>query len=170
MPLQQIKRRYTEKVLFECEVTAEQQAGGIAVRVALEKAASAGAYLADAYLADANLADAYLAGANLADAYLAGANLAGANLAGAKWCGGVTINRAPLTIDGLPWRVCILDHHMQIGCELHPLADWASFDDARIVHMDGRVALRFWRAHKTTLLALAAADGRGGEVEEAEAA
>ena len=44
---------------------------------------------------------------------------------------------------------------MQIGCELHSLAEWAAFDDARIARMDGRNALRFWRAHKDALLAIA---------------
>jgi hypothetical protein len=94
---QQIKHRFTDEVLFECEVP--EQSSGMAMRYVLEQAVKAranladaylaganlaDAYLADAYLADAYLADAYLAGANLADAYLAGAYLAGANLAGAN--------------------------------------------------------------------------------------
>jgi serine protease Do len=36
--------------------------------------------------------------------------------------------------------------------------------------MDGRNALRFWRAHKDALLTLAASDGRGVVVAVAEAA
>ena len=96
----------------------------------------------------------------------AGANLTGANLTGAKWRDGITINRAPLQLSGLHWMVYILDDHMQIGCELHSLADWSAFDDARILQMDGRDALRFWRAKKAALLALAAADGRGIKTEE----
>ncbi len=180
MATQQIKHRYTDAVLFECEVTDEQQARGIAMRVALEKAVEAGAnlagatlagaYLAGAALADANLEGANLAGATLAGANLAGANLAGATLAGAKWRGGITISRAPLQISGLHWMVYILDDHMQIGCELHSLAEWREFDDARICAMDGREALRFWRAHKDALLMLAASDGRGVVKAEAEAA
>jgi hypothetical protein len=59
---------------------------------------------------------------------------------------------------------------MQIGCELHTLSDWACFDDERIARMDGRDALRFWRAHKDALLALADSDGRGVEQPVAEAA
>ena len=140
----------------------------------------AGAYLTDANLAGANLiganliganligarlAGAYLIGANLAGANLAGANLAGANLAGAdltgaKWRNGIVINKPPIQIFGLHWRVTILDSHMQIGCELHALADWAAYDDKRIAEMDGREALRFWRAHKDVLLSLAASAGR----------
>lgn len=135
----QIKHRYTDTVLFECDVP-DNVESGLRTRYALERA--------------------YLARANLAYANLAGAYLEGANLAGAKWRDGVIINRAPLQISGLHWTVYILDTHMQIGCELHSLADWATFDDRRIAEMDGRDALRFWKAHKTALLALAESDGR----------
>lgn len=69
----QIKRRYSDAVIFECNAP-EGMYGGLHMRHALEKAAGA----------RANLAGAYLAGANLARAYLAGANLARANLDGAK--------------------------------------------------------------------------------------
>ena len=194
----QIKHRWNDSVLYECEVP-DGIASGMAARHALEKAVAADAYLAganltDAYLAGANLADAYLAGANLAganltganlaganlaDANLTGANLAGANLAGAnladanlaganladaKWSG-LVINKAPIQLFGLKWRVTILDAHMQIGCELHSLAEWAEFDDARIAEMDGRDALRFWRSYKGVLLAVATAAGRVAETE-----
>jgi hypothetical protein len=37
---------------------------------------------------------------------------------------------------------------------MHSLDDWAAFDDRQIAAMDGAHALRFWRQHKTTLLAL----------------
>jgi hypothetical protein len=144
----------------------------------LARAYLAGAYLADADLAradlaDADLADAYLARADLARANLAGANLAGANLAGAnladaKWRNGIVINKAPIQLYGLLWNVTFLDAHMQIGCELHSLADWQSFDDARIVQMDWQ-ALRFWRDHKDALLSLARSAGRSFEPVEAEA-
>ncbi len=132
-----------------------------------------GANLGGAYLRGANLGGAYLRGANLrganlGGAYLRGANLDGANLRGAKWREDITINRAPLQIAGLRWMVYILDQHMQIGCELHTLAEWATFDDARIVQMDGKTALKFWRAHKTALLAMAESDGRGVVAAEAE--
>ena len=136
----QIKHRYTATVLFECDVP-DNIASDRRTRHALEKAVNA-------------------------DAYLAGAYLAGANLAGANWRDGITINRVPLQLSGLHWMVYILDEHMQIGCELHSLAEWAEFDDARIVAMDGRDALRFWRANKAALLAMAAADGRGVTQEE----
>ena len=125
----------------------------------------ADANLADADLTDANLAGAYLAranlaGANLAGAYLAGANLAGANLAGAKWRD-VVIKNTPIQIFNLPYHVTILDAHMQIGCELHTLKEWADFDDHRITKMEGIKAVRFWRQYKNVLLALAKSAGRG---------
>ena len=183
----QIKHRWNGSVLFTAEIP-DDTPSGLEMRVALEKATAAranlaGAYLAGANLARANLAGAYLAGANLAGAYLAdanlaraklekataaranlaGANLAGANLAGAKWRNGIVISKAPVQVYGLHWTVTILDAHMQIGCELHSLADWSAYDDARINEMDGREALRFWRAHKDALLAMARGAGRSFE-------
>jgi hypothetical protein len=147
----QIKHRHTDAVLFTHETTEERQASGLAMRDALEAATKA----------RANLAGANLAGANLDGAYLARANLDGA-----KWREDITINRAPLQIAGLHWMVYILDQHMQIGCQLHTIAEWRDFDDAAIVDMDGKSALRFWRAHKSALLALAESDGRGVALSE----
>ena len=100
---------------------------------------------------------------------LAGVNLAGVNLIGAKWRDGVIITKVPIELFGLHWRVTILDDHMQIGCELHKLSDWAKYDDARIAAMDERNALRFWRAHKDVLLGLARSAGRGAATEPAPA-
>ena len=172
----EIKHRFSDTVLFVHETTKERQASGLAIRDALEAATKdgvdlggvdlRGAYLRGAYLSDADLSGAYLSGANLGDA-----NLSDADLSGAKWRYDITINRVPLQVAGLHWVVYILDQHMQVGCELHTLAEWAEFDDARIVQMDGKNALRFWRAHKIALLALAASDGRGVAAEaEQEAA
>ena len=121
----------------------------------LDRANLDGAYLDRAYLARANLA-----GANLDGANLDGANLAGANLAGAKIQEGVELKLTPVQLLGLKWPVLIFDAHMKIGCQFHPLEDWQAFDDATIAAMDGRDALRFWRAHKDTLLGLARGAGR----------
>ena len=194
MATTKILNRWTDAVLFECEVPDEIDSG-LALRYALEKATEARANLSDANLSDANLSDANLSGANLSDAYLRGANLSGAYLrdanlrdanlsdanlsdanlsganlrganlsgtylSGAKWSDGIIINKVPLQLSGLLWLVTILDAHMQIGCELHSLAEWAEFDDARIVAMSGKEALRFWRENKDALLGLARAAGR----------
>ena len=176
-----VSRWCSTSILFSFEATDEQQASGIAMRCALEAANLSdanlsdaylsganlrganlrGAYLSDANLSGANLRDANLSGANLIDANLRDANLSDANLSGAKW-GNITISRSPLHVS-IPneWAIAILDTHMQIGCELHSLSEWAAFDDSRIAQMDGRHALRFWRQYKAVLLAMAAADNRG---------
>ena len=114
-----------------------------------------GANLVWANLAWANLAWANLDGANLARANLDGANLARANLARAKFGDGVTAARGIRQVLGLRWPVTIFDNHMRIGCQLHSLADWATFTKRDIVEMDGTDALLFWRRHKAILLALA---------------
>ena len=182
----QIKNRFTDAVLFECELSADVAGKeyrfqlGFAVKKAVEARANlARANLADANLAGANLAGANLARANLAAAYLADANLAGANLAranlaaayladaylaDAKWSDGIIINKRPIQLYGLDYSVTILDDHMQIGCELHALSEWSDFDDRRIAQMDGLRSAKFWKAHKEVLLSLAASAGRGVEV------
>jgi hypothetical protein len=167
MGKQQIVSRWdSSQVLFECEVP-EGIESGMAMRYALEKAVESRANLGDANLGDANLGGANLSGANLSDANLGGANLGGANLGGAKWRDGIVISKQPIQISGLHWFVTILDQHMQIGCELHSLAEWSEFDDRRIAEMDGRDALRFWRESKDALLGMARAQGRSFEPVQA---
>ena len=131
----------------------------------LSDANLSGASLSHANLSGANLSDTNLSHANLSDANLSGASLSHANLSGAKWRDGIVINKPPIQLFGLHWRVTMLDEHMQIGCELHKLSDWAEYDDERIARMDGRNALRFWRAHKDVLLGLAKSAGRGVDTE-----
>ena len=170
----QIRHRYTDAVLFECDAPDDLHSG-MHQRYALEKATGAranlsGAYLSGANLSGANLSGAYLRGAdlrgadlrgadlrgaNLSDAYLSGANLSDANLSGASFGEGVTAEQGVLQLIGLRWDVIIFDAHMRIGCQMHPLSDWASFDDRRMAEMDGVHALRFWRQHKSALLTLA---------------
>ena len=192
----QIKNRWTDAVMFECELSAEclgmsvQFKLGWVVKKAIEARAYldganldganlAGANLDGAYLADANLAGANLAGANLARANLARANLAGANLAGANLDGAyladakisddITITRTPLQILGLSYPVLVFDQHIKIGCEQHSIAEWAAFDNERIARMDGVRARRFWHRHKAAILAFAASGERGVEAVEMEA-
>ena len=184
----QIKNRYTGAVLYEHEPTDEQQASGLAMRAALEAAVKCnadlrgadlrGAYLRGAYLSGADLSDAYLSCADLSGADLSGANLSGANLRGANLRGaylscasfgeGVTAEQGVLQLTGLRWDVIIFDAHMRIGCQMHPLSDWASFDDRRIAEMDGVHALRFWRQHKSALLTLAQRGNAPAAIAKAE--
>ena len=154
---QQIVSRYDSAVvLFECEVP-DEMPSCMAVRHALEHAVRAGA----------DLTSADLSGANLSGAYLTSAKLSGAYLARAKLSPSITISSRPLQLYGLEWDVTIWDAHMQIGCQFHSLHEWQSFDDAKIAAMDGRNALRFWRAHKELLLGMARADGRSFDEQDA---
>ena len=79
----QIKHRYTDAVLYECDVPNDVQASGMATHYTLERAAKD-----CANLTGANLDGAYLRGAFLAGANLTGANLRGAFLRGAYLDGG----------------------------------------------------------------------------------
>ena len=86
MAIHQIKHRYTDAVLFECDVPDDIESG-LHTRYMLEKATQARA--------------------NLAGAYLAGAYLAGANLAGAKEAD-LSIARTRILPDGdlVGWKKC----------------------------------------------------------------
>ncbi|QNX16523.1 pentapeptide repeat-containing protein [Acinetobacter seifertii] len=189
----EIKNRWTEEVLFTCDIPEGMESGMIA-RHAAEAAIAAdanlrdanlcganlcganlrdanlcganlrGANLYDANLRDANLYDANLRDANLRDANLCGANLRDANLCGANLRGANLYDAnlrdanlrgakaAPLIVYGLSWDVIISGlGKMRIGCQEHAVADWKSFDDARITRMDSE-ALEFWNQHKSMLL------------------
>ena len=126
----------------------------------LSRANLSRAYLSGAYLSGANLS-----GANLSGAYLSGADLFGADLSGAKWNGSITLTQAPIQIS-IPnyWMVYILDHHMQIGCEIHTFEEWSGFDDRQIKRMSGQ-ALEFWRKYKPMLMA--ACEARHAKIEKA---
>ena len=169
----EIRNRWTGAVIFTAELGEEYEGAtygeklGAAVKVAVKTGSDLTyANLTCANLTYANLTGADLTGANLTDADLTDAdltyaNLTRSNLAGAAWCNGVVIQRVPLQLFGLRYPVTILDDHMVIRCESHTLAEWAAFDDNRIIRMGGREALMFWRAHKEGLLAIARGDGRG---------
>ena len=123
-----------------------------------------GAYLRDADLHGADLRDADLHGADLRGADLHGADLHGANLRDAD-LHGADLHGANLR-DAYLWN-CIGNRYeirslfisevypitytsntMQIGCERHKISDWWEFDDERILKMDGKSALKFWRKNK----------------------
>ncbi|HAV5624393.1 TPA: pentapeptide repeat-containing protein [Acinetobacter baumannii] len=154
----EIKNRWTKEVLFTCDIPEGMESGMIA-RHAVEAAIAAdadlrganlrGANLRGANLRGANLRGANLRGADLYDANLRGADLRGANLYGADLRGA---KAAPLFVYGLCWDVIISGlGKMRIGCQEHSVADWKSFDDARITRMDSE-ALEFWNQHKLMLL------------------
>lgn len=37
---------------------------------------------------------------------------------------------------------------LQIGCQKHKIEDWWNFDDEKIISMDGKTTLKFWRNYK----------------------
>lgn len=131
------------------------------------------ANLVGAKLEGADLTGANLTGANLEGAKLEGANLEGANLAGAKLEGAnlyrANLYRAKLEGANLEWAdingvngvndyikciqidvypITYTDKILQIGCERHTLDEWRGFDDERIIQMEGKKALKFWRKYK----------------------
>ncbi|MDN8246553.1 pentapeptide repeat-containing protein [Acinetobacter baumannii] len=159
----EIKNRWTEEVLFTCDVPEGMESGMIA-RHALESAIANGADLRGADLRGADLRGANLYGADLYGADLRGADLRGADLRGADLRGanlyGADLRgadlygakAAPLIVYGLRWDVIITGlGKMRIGCQEHGVEDWKSFDDARITRMDSE-ALEFWNQHKSMLL------------------
>lgn len=95
------------------------------------------------------------AGADLRGANLYGANLRGANLYGDK------LTKTPLFLYNLDWDVTVTTTFLRIGCQVHLIDDWKSFDDDKISSMASG-ALEFWRKYKTAILALCDAH-QGGE-------
>jgi len=106
-----------------------------------ERADLTGANLRGANLMGANLIDANLTGANLIDANLRDANLRDCN-GNLKHIKSVFCEQYPVT-----YTVDV----MQIGCQRHSIAEWWEFDDKRILEMDGKTALKWWRTWKPIL-------------------
>ena len=72
----------------------------------------------------------------------------------ARVFGDARVSITPICVTGLGYNVTITDDHICIGCEFHSITDWASFDDRRILEMDGKNALTFWRKHGHYILSL----------------
>ena len=110
----QIKHRYTNAVLFECEVP-DGIESGLHMRHALEKAVASGASLRNASLVGASLDGASLVGALLDGALLRNASLVGASLDGAS------LRNASLdgaSLDGASLRNASLDGALLVGASL----------------------------------------------------
>ena len=157
----EIKNRFDNSVIFshECE--------GNSIKITVVEAVKAGANLYGAEMCGANLRGANLRGADLCDANLCdanlrgadlhGANLHGANLYGAEMCGanlyGDKLTKNPLFLFNLQWGIVVTTSILKIGCQVHPISDWRSFDDDKISSM-APDALDFWRKNKAAILAL----------------
>ena len=79
-------------------------------------------------------------------ANLEGANLTRANLEGAN---GDLHRLKSIFCETYP--ITYTAEVMQIGCQRHKIEDWWNFDDARIIEMDGKKALKWWRTWKPIL-------------------
>ena len=99
--------------------------------------------------AQITLAAAIESGTNLYDADLRGANLYGEKL-----------TKTPLLILNLLWDVTITTQHLRIGCQVHLISEWKSFDDEKIKSMASS-ASEFWSKYKTALIALCDAHAEG---------
>ncbi|MGN6106664.1 MAG: pentapeptide repeat-containing protein [Kofleriaceae bacterium] len=145
----QIRNRYTNEIIHEAEVAADDPKP---MRTALLSAIAAGANLEDANLAGANLAGAYLARANLEDAYLAGANLAGAYLAGAyNVPSGATTADPPEPYRRLTTPAELVEARARRAAryrELHPEVPVVEHLDRRILDLittgDGTLEMSAW--------------------------
>jgi uncharacterized protein YjbI with pentapeptide repeats len=162
----EIKNRFTGSVIFSHEQ--EDNSTLTTLKMAMSSGANLrdadlrGANLRDADLRDADLRGADLRGANLRDADLRGADLCGADLRGADLRGanlrdadlyGKKLIKTPLFILNLEWDVTITTQHLRIGCQVHLISEWKSFDDDSIKKMS-RSALVFWNKYKTAILAM----------------
>ena len=136
---QQIINWRTGAVIFEGEYES--------FRDCVVAAVESGANLSRANLYGANLHYANLRYANLSGANLYGANLYGANL---SYCTGNNREIKSIMISE-DYPITYTSDVIQIGCENHPICDWFGFDDNRILNMDGKKALKFWRKHKAII-------------------
>ena len=62
------------------------------------------------------------------------------------------VTKRPINIVGLYYNVTIYNDLIQIGCELHSVSEWENFTDRRILEMDGKKALEFWKVWKDTVI------------------
>ena len=104
-----------------------------------------------AYLRGADLRGTDLSGADLNDADLSGTDLRGAYLNDAYY-NGEKLDKEPIQLLGLKYFILITKEQIKIGCELHKASEWKEFDDKRIIEMNGKEALKWWKEHKDLIL------------------
>ncbi len=127
--------RFTDKVKFTAEIECGEDTPrsvnlGLAVKWGVEN---------NADLRNADLRNADLRNANLSDANLRNADLSDAS--------GLNDYVKCIQID--TYAIAYTSDVMQIGCERHTISEWAEFDDKRILEMDGKTALKWWRKYKS---------------------
>jgi len=115
-------------------------------RANLKRADLWSANLRGANLRGADLWSADLKGADLWSADLRGADLRGADLMD---CNGNMTHIKSVFCGQYPVTYTV--DVMQIGCQRHNIAEWWEFDNKRILEMDGKTALKWWRTWKPIL-------------------
>ena len=122
----EIKNRYDGTVIFKGDYPT--------LKACVEDAVKKGISLENANLENANLENAILTNANLENANLWG-------------CVGNKVNIKSLQLE--TYDIVYIKDFLQIGCEKHSIEDWKTFDDIRILEMDGKQALEFWNKYKS---------------------
>lgn len=158
-----IKDRFTGKTKFVSEIDcADDTSEGVKKGLAVKWAIKNGADLSrtdlrycvingtgffgnppSVDLTGADFTTSDLSWSNLSRANLSGANLSVVDLRGATgpndWIKCIQLETYP---------IAYTSEVLQIGCERHPISEWAGFDDARILQMGGGKPLKFWRKWK----------------------
>ena len=164
-----IRNRRDNRILKEVDADNLREAD-------LRKADLSGADLIGANLSGADLSGANLIGTNLIGADLRKANLREANLRGANLREDIIfdtiffyeekVSEIPMQIIGLTWTVFAVGSYMKIGCQLHSIEEWKSFNDNAIQNM-APGALSFWKKNKGGILALVQREEKGREEDNA---
>lgn len=139
----QIKSRWTDTSVFECELDASLDDADYGARL----------------------------GSAIREARGSGANLRGANLRGVGIWGATGNLRHLKSIFLDTYQITYTAETLQIGCQRHPIADWWNFTEAQIKNMDGSKAVEWWAKYKPLLQQIIAASPAEptGYVEKPEA-
>jgi len=141
--------RFTGEVQFTADIEAnEADARSLKLGLAVKWALKNGSDLSGSDLSGSNLSGSDLSWSNLSGSDLSWSNLSGSNLSGSDLSGSNGINDFVKCIQVDQYPITYTSDVMQIGCERHDISEWAKFDDARILRMDGKAALKFWRKYK----------------------
>ena len=108
-------------------------------------------------------------GGNIWGGNIRGGTIRGGTIDGGTIRDGTTTSKDPIFISGLPYSVTVTDAHILIGCALHTIAEWRAFNDRRILEMDGKDVLDFWRTNRDLILGLCVSTGRLDTVAAPEA-
>ena len=92
--------------------------------------------------------------ADLRGANLEGANLRDADLRDVKLWNTVGNSKEIKYLQLETYNITYTSSHLQIGCENHPIEDWETFSNERILQMNGKKALVFWNKWRDMIFKL----------------